>query len=175
MDFHDEISCQRFELEGWDLVHCLLISFCFGSEILKKIRPPEPPKKTQKPQKKTYGFSRWDNLPTLWVRRLGFGTVFTNIILPWIQKFSEIRTTLTPLNPPPTMWDLSVWWGLLAHKMCTNNLICIMSFWFSLIVFQLISFLLNLIFINMFKKIEFGLICSVFFYLTFLINVYIRL
>merc|ERR1712208_49002 len=29
MDFHDGISCQRFELEGWDLVQCLLISFCF--------------------------------------------------------------------------------------------------------------------------------------------------
>ena len=65
MDFHDGISCQRFELEGWDLVQCLLISFCFGSEILKKIRPPEPQKKTKKPQKKTYGFSQWDNLPTL--------------------------------------------------------------------------------------------------------------
>merc|ERR1712212_414922 len=48
MDFHDGISCQRFELEGWDLVQCLLISFCFGSEILKKIRPPQPPKKTPK-------------------------------------------------------------------------------------------------------------------------------
>ena len=65
MDFHDGITCQRFELEGWDLVQCLLISFCFGSEILKKIRPPQPPKKTKKPPKKTYGFSQWDNLPTL--------------------------------------------------------------------------------------------------------------
>ena len=34
MDFHNGISCQRFELEGWGLVQCLLISFCFGSEIL---------------------------------------------------------------------------------------------------------------------------------------------
>ena len=53
MDFHDGISCQRFELEGSDLVECLLISFCFGSEILKKIRPPQPP---QKKQKKTWIF-----------------------------------------------------------------------------------------------------------------------
>ena len=56
MDFHDGISCQRFELEGWDLVQCLLISFCFGSEILKKIRPPQPPKKTKKPPKKDMDF-----------------------------------------------------------------------------------------------------------------------
>ena len=65
MDFLDGITFQRFEVEGWDLVQCLLISFCFGSEILKKIRPPQPPKKTKKPPKKTYGFSQWDNLPTL--------------------------------------------------------------------------------------------------------------
>ena len=52
-------------LHFWDLVQCLLISFCFGSEILKKIGPPQPPKKPKKNQKKTYGFSRWDILPTL--------------------------------------------------------------------------------------------------------------
>merc|ERR1712212_356474 len=52
MDFHNGISCQRFELEGWDLVHRLLISFCFGSEILKKIPPPQPPKKKKKKKKK---------------------------------------------------------------------------------------------------------------------------
>jgi len=224
----DGITSVILELHFWDLVHCLLISFCFGSEILKKIGPPQPPKKTKKPQKKTYGFSRWDILPTLWVRRLGFGTVFTNIILLWIRnfeenpttptpkktqktpkktygfsqwdnlptlwfrrlgfgivhsnifllwiwKYGEIRTTLTPLNPPHhyvrLLCDKASW----PIKVCTNDLICIMSFWFSLIVFQLISFLLNLIFINMFQKIEFGLICSVVFYLTFLINVYIRL
>merc|ERR1712212_1233087 len=85
MDFHNGISCQRFKLEGWGLVQCLLISFCFGSEIVKKIGPPQPPKKTKKPQKKTYGFSRWDILPMLIARRLGFGTVFTNIILLWIR------------------------------------------------------------------------------------------
>ena len=39
------ITSVILELHFWDLVHCLLISFCFGSEILKKIRPPEPPKK----------------------------------------------------------------------------------------------------------------------------------
>ena len=59
------ITSVILELPFWDLVHCLLISFCFGSEILKKIRPPEPPKKPKKTQKKTYGFSRWNNLPTL--------------------------------------------------------------------------------------------------------------
>ena len=61
----DYITFVDLELEVWDLVQCLLISFCFGSEILKKIGPPQPPKKTKKPQKKTYGFSRWDNFPTL--------------------------------------------------------------------------------------------------------------
>ena len=51
MDFLDGITFQRFEVEGWDLVQCLLISFCLGSEILKKIGPPQPPKKPQKPPK----------------------------------------------------------------------------------------------------------------------------
>merc|ERR1712212_725274 len=84
------------ELHFWDLVHCLLISFCFGSEILKKIGPPNPKKKTKKPQKRTYGFSRWDILPMLIAKRLGFGTVFTNIILLWIRYFGKNRTTPTP-------------------------------------------------------------------------------
>merc|ERR1712087_882512 len=88
MDFHDGISCQCFELEGWDLVQCLLIPFCFGSEIMKKHAPPQPPKKS-------YGFSRWDILPTLSVRRLGFGTVFTTIILLWIRNFEKNPTTRT--------------------------------------------------------------------------------
>merc|ERR1712212_495733 len=37
----------------WDLVHSLLISFCFGSEILKKNGPPPPPKKKKKKKKKS--------------------------------------------------------------------------------------------------------------------------
>merc|ERR1711947_3255 len=61
----DGITSVILELPFWDLVHCLLISFCFGSEILKKIGPPQPPKKTKKLQRKTYGFSRWDILPML--------------------------------------------------------------------------------------------------------------
>ena len=43
MDFPDGINFQRFELEGWDLVH--------GSEILKKMGPPQPPKNAPKPPK----------------------------------------------------------------------------------------------------------------------------
>ena len=100
----DGITFVILELHFWDLVHCLLISFCFGSEILKKIGPPQPQKKPKNTQKKTYGFSRWDNLPTLWVRRLGFGTVFTNIILLWIRNFEENLTTPTPKKYPKTLW-----------------------------------------------------------------------
>merc|ERR1712090_74099 len=48
----DGITFVILELHFWDLVHCLLISFCFGSEILKKIGPPQPPKKPKKPPKK---------------------------------------------------------------------------------------------------------------------------
>ena len=47
----DGITYVILELHFWDLVHCLLISFCFGSEIVKKIGPPQPPKKPQKPPK----------------------------------------------------------------------------------------------------------------------------
>merc|ERR1712212_461194 len=75
----------------------------------EKIGPPQPPQKTKKPQKKTYGFSRWDILPMLIARRLGFGTVFTNIILLWIRNFEKNRTTQPPKKkkkkkkkaPPP--------------------------------------------------------------------------
>ena len=56
MDFHNGITFQRFEVEGCDLVQCLLITFCFGSEILKKIRPPQPPKKLKKPPKRLMDF-----------------------------------------------------------------------------------------------------------------------
>ena len=42
------VTSVNLELEVWNLVQCLLISFCFGSEILKL---PQPPKKTQKPPK----------------------------------------------------------------------------------------------------------------------------
>ena len=84
---YDYITSVNLELHFWDLVQCLLISFCFGSETLKKIGSPQPLKKQKKKPKKTYGFSQWNILPMLWVRRLGFGTVFTNIILLWIQIF----------------------------------------------------------------------------------------
>merc|ERR1712002_1221974 len=47
----DGITFVILELHFWDLVHCLLISFCFGSEILKKIGPPQPQKKPQKTPK----------------------------------------------------------------------------------------------------------------------------
>jgi hypothetical protein len=40
MDFLNGITFQHFEVEGWDLVQCLLISFCMGSKILVKIGLP---------------------------------------------------------------------------------------------------------------------------------------
>ena len=106
MDFHDGISCQCLQLEGQDLVQCLLISFCFGSEILVQFGHPQPPKNTPKPPKhfeyeltetlRLYNFCKFG------ARDLEFGTVFTNIILPWIQN-SEINwTTPTPPKKPKT-------------------------------------------------------------------------
>ena len=38
----DYLTFVDLELEVWDLVQCLLISFCFGSKILKKIGLPQP-------------------------------------------------------------------------------------------------------------------------------------
>merc|ERR1712083_589763 len=57
----DGITSVILELPFWDLVHCLLISFCFGSEILKKIGPPQPPKKNQKTPKED-----------LWIFTMGY-------------------------------------------------------------------------------------------------------
>ena len=40
MDFHDGITCQRFELEGWDLVQCLLDrSLCRDMDLDPRIPP----------------------------------------------------------------------------------------------------------------------------------------
>merc|ERR1712087_378496 len=88
----------------WDLVQCLLISFCFGSEILVQFGQPQPPKNTPKPPKhfeyelmetlRLYNFCRFGP------RGLGFATVFINIILLWIRNFGTIRTTPTPLKIP---------------------------------------------------------------------------
>merc|ERR1712055_526609 len=53
----DGITFVILELHFWDLVHCLLISFCFGSKILKKNRTtPTPPKKTKNPKKRLMDF-----------------------------------------------------------------------------------------------------------------------
>merc|ERR1712087_885443 len=54
------ITSVILELHFWDFVHCLLISFRFGSEILKKIGPPQPPppkKNNKKKPKKTWIFT----------------------------------------------------------------------------------------------------------------------
>ena len=40
LDFLDGITSQCFELKCWDLVHGLLISFCFGSKNWERIGPP---------------------------------------------------------------------------------------------------------------------------------------
>ena len=57
----DGITSVILELAFWDLVHCLLISFCFGSEILKKNRTTPTPKKNQKTPKKD-----------LWIFTMGY-------------------------------------------------------------------------------------------------------
>jgi len=48
----DYITFVIVELHFWDLVHCFLISFCFGSEMWKKIGP----KKPKNPQKRLMDF-----------------------------------------------------------------------------------------------------------------------
>ena len=100
----DYITSVNLELHFWDLVQCLLISFCFGSEILVQFGQPQPPKNTPKPPKhfeyelmetlRLYNFCRFG------ARGLGFGTVFTNIILLWIRNFEKNRTTPTPKKYP---------------------------------------------------------------------------
>ena len=102
----DYITFVDLDLEVWDLVQCLLISFCFGSEILVQFGQPQPPKNTPKPPKhfeyelmetlRLYNFCRFG------ARGLGFGTVFTNIILLWIRNFEKNWTTPTPPKKPKT-------------------------------------------------------------------------
>ena len=100
---YDYITSVNLELHFWDLVQCLLISFCFGSEILVQFGQPQPPKNTPKHFEyelmetlRLYNFCRFG------ARGLGFGTVFTNIILLWIRNFEKNRTTPTPQKTPKT-------------------------------------------------------------------------
>ena len=109
MDFHDGISFQCFELEGWDLVQWLLISFCFGSKILVQFGQPQPPKNTPNPPKNfEYELQetfRLYNFCQFGARDLEFGTVFTNIILPWIRNFGTIWKTSTSQKSPKIPQD----------------------------------------------------------------------
>merc|ERR1712105_306441 len=45
---------------------------------------------------------RWDNFCNFGATLLGFGTLFTNIILLWIRNFEKHRTTPTPQKCPKT-------------------------------------------------------------------------
>ena len=102
----DYVTYVNLELEVWHLVQCLLISFCFGSEILVQFGQPQPPKNTPKTPKhfeyelmetlRLYNFCRFG------ARGLGFGTVFTNIILLWIRNFEKNWSIPTPPKTPKT-------------------------------------------------------------------------
>merc|ERR1719187_863309 len=81
-----------------------------GSEILVKIGLPLPPKKNPKPQKTLIETLRLCNFCNFGATLLGFGTVFTNIILHGFRNFGKNRITLTPLKTPKTprghLWKL---------------------------------------------------------------------
>ena len=47
----DYITFVDLELDVWNLVQCLLISFCLGSENLVQLGLPQPPKNTPKSPK----------------------------------------------------------------------------------------------------------------------------
>ena len=54
------------------------------------------------------GTLRWDNFCNFGATLLGFGTLFTNIILLWIRNFEKNRTTPTPQKnqktPKKDLW-----------------------------------------------------------------------
>ena len=102
----DYITFVDLELDVWNLVQCLLISFCLGSENLVQLGLPQPPKNTPKPPKH-FKYELMETLRLYFFCRFGargwrFGTVFTNIILPWIRKFGTIGTTPTTKKYPKT-------------------------------------------------------------------------
>ena len=70
--------------------------------------PQKKPKKPKKTQKKTYGFSRWDNLPTLWVRRLGFG-IQVSSFLKMLGPFFKPRWPYSPYQRSYTLEILHVY------------------------------------------------------------------
>ena len=62
---------------------------------------------------------RWDNFCNFGATLLGFGTLFTNIILLWIRNFEKNRTTPTPKKnqktPKKDLWIFTM--GYLANAL----------------------------------------------------------
>ena len=62
---------------------------------------------------------QWDNFCNFGATLLGFGTLFTNIILLWIQNLGKYWTTLTPKKNPKTpkkdLWIFTM--GYLANAL----------------------------------------------------------
>jgi len=62
---------------------------------------------------------RWDNFCNFGATFLGFGTLFTNIILLWIRNFEKNRTTPTPQKnqktPKKDLWIFTM--GYLANAL----------------------------------------------------------
>ena len=108
----DYITFVDLELDVWNLVQCLLISFCLGSENLVQLGLPQPPKNTPKPPK----HSEYELMETLRLYNfcncgatlLGFGTLFPNIILLWIRNV-EKNWTKKNQKPPKKTYGFSRW------------------------------------------------------------------
>ena len=108
----DYVTFVDLELEVWNLVQCLLISFCLGSENLVQLGLPQPPKNTPKPPK----HSEYELMETLRLYNfcncgatlLGFGTLFPNIILLWIRNVEKNWTKKTQ-KPPKKTYGFSRW------------------------------------------------------------------
>ena len=62
---------------------------------------------------------QWDNFRNFGATLLGFGTLFTNIILLWIRNFEKNRTTPTPKKnqktPKKDLWIFTM--GYLANAL----------------------------------------------------------
>merc|ERR1712212_551627 len=102
----DYVTFVDLELEVWNLVQPLLISFCLGSEYLVQLGLPQPPKNTPKPPKhfkyELMETLRLYNFCNCGATLLGFGTLFTNFILLWIRNFEKNWTTPTPQKKQKT-------------------------------------------------------------------------
>ena len=98
--FHDGITFERFELEGWNFMWGLIMEIFSKNEPMEKFRPAQPPQPPYPPPKQ----SRWDNFYNFRTILMRFCMEVTNvgIQLKWTDGITGpcVNHPTHPAHPP---------------------------------------------------------------------------